>query len=211
LNGKLSQISTGQQGNGFSGAENAANIAGITNNAAAVAKNADQATMDAESGQGGGGTSGIRSGVNAELKAQTATGAADTESNELQQNTLQSAAVGRSNAAQTAGGLQALAGTAGQSAAASASGSNEANKNSYGEATQNQEESEALAKDVAGGLTSIAGAALSGGLSSLGGGGGSGPSVDTVMDESDTGNAGNDYITGPSWNPNPAPAMQAGF
>jgi hypothetical protein len=169
LNAKLGQIASGQQGPGFGGSENASNISQIENAGAAAGRNADQATVDAEAGQGGGAGSALRNGVQAELKAQTATSAANQESNALLQNTSNNYAVGRENAAATAGGLAQIAGEESPNGAAGNAISE--NSQSFGQANQIQKQDNALAKDIAGGVTSLAGSFLSGGMSSLAGGG----------------------------------------
>jgi hypothetical protein len=201
LNAKLGQIASGTQGPGFGGSENASNISSIENAGAAAGRNADQSVVDAEAGQGGGAGSALRNGVQAELKAQTATSAANQESNALLQNTEQNYQVGRENAAATAGGLAQLAGEESPNSAAGSAISE--NSQSFGQANQIQEQQNALAKDIAGGITSLGGAFLSGGMSMLGGGGG--PSVGQVEQESQ-GNYADNYIQ-PPIAPTVAPPM----
>jgi hypothetical protein len=201
LNGKLVQIGNGSTGPGFGAAEENANVSGIQNNAEAAAKNADQASQDYLAGQGGGAAGGIRSGVAGEIKAQSSTAAANEESAALDANTKANYAQGRENADAMAGGLQALAGA--QSPNSAASEAVTENGQSFGQALQIQTQKQALAKDIAGGITSLGGAFLSGGLSTLRGSGG--PSVDQVMQESQGNNADN-YIQ-PPIAPTVAPAM----
>jgi hypothetical protein len=169
LNSKLAQIGSGSTGPGFGAAEENANVSGIQNNAATAGRNADQATQDYLAGQGSGGGNGIRSGVAGELKAQTATAAANEESQALNANTKANYAQGRENAAASASGYSALAGEESPNSAAGNAISE--NSQSFGQANQIQQQDNALAKDVASGITSLGGAFLSGGMSSLAGGG----------------------------------------
>jgi hypothetical protein len=202
LNSSVLKIATGQTGPGFGAQEENANVAGIQNNAAAAAKNADQATQDQLAGQGGG-TGQIRGGVAGELKAQTATGAANEESSALNANTRANYQQGRVNAQAGAAGYANLAGL--QSPNAAASEANQANSTSFGQASTIQTEDNAMAKDIAGGVTALGSAALTGGMSGLTGMGGGGSSVDQAMQESQGDNSDN-YIQQP-YAPTVSPAM----
>ena len=172
LNTTLGKIGSGQQGPGFSGAENASNISQIQNTGAAAAKNADQATLDAEAGQGGGGASGEKNGVQAEIAAQTKTGAENLEANNLLKNTSENFQVGRQNTASMAGGLASLAGL--QDPSSIGSVAQKQGESSFGMASTIEQQQAQKDSEIAGGITSAALDAATFGAGAAGGGGLSG-------------------------------------
>jgi len=116
----------------------------------------------------GGGNEFLPTGSSAALQSQLATSAASELSQEQLGITRANYAQGRQNWQQATAGLNALAGEYNPNALASeASG---ANKSAFGEATQIQEMQNQMEAGIAGGITSLAGAAvgaLGGGIGNL--------------------------------------------
>src|SRR5258708_2482001 len=137
LQSTLSQIQSGETGPGFGGAENAALISQIQNQGAATARNVTQAVQDRAAGQvfnGQTDSSGLArtSAINKQIGEQASSAAATNTANALTAETAANFAQGRQNAVQTASGLSTLAGI--QNPNAAASGTIEANKQSFEQA-----------------------------------------------------------------------------
>jgi hypothetical protein len=166
LNAEIQKIETGQTGQGFGAEELAAKNTAAINSAGAASRNAQQAIGNFSAGQGGGGSSGIISGVQEQLRA----GAASSSANELAdaQNKIvqQNYAQGRINAAQTVGGLESLAGQYGGEASSSMGGAISEGGQAFGEANKIQEQKGQMMSEIGGLIKSGVGIA-SGGLSSL--------------------------------------------
>ena len=155
LNSALSPIleaGVGQQG--FTPAELAARNTQAINTTAGNYRNAQQAIGTRMSGRGGGGSSGLVSGVDQQIKANLASQAAGTLSNQENQITAENYATGRNNFFNATAGMNALAGL--ENPQSFGSLGNQANSTAFGEAKTIQEQNQALAKDIAGGVTSLA-------------------------------------------------------
>lgn len=133
LKSQISRIQSGETGTGMGGAELDARRSEIINQAAAQARNVAQAERDRAAGIGGGGTSGLarESAINRQLTEEAATGAETAKSTALNRLTAEDYAQGRVNAAQAAGGLEALAGQYGGAASRSLTGTLEAGKQAF--------------------------------------------------------------------------------
>jgi hypothetical protein len=161
----------GQQG--FSAAELAARNTAAINNAGAASRNAAQAVGNFTAGRGAGGSSGILSGVDAQLKTAAASASANQLATAQNQITTENYATGRENYWRAQGGMEQLA--AGYSPNAAESGAINANQTAFGEAKTIQDQKMQEAQAIAGGITSLAGSAIgfangSDVLSQLGGG-----------------------------------------
>jgi hypothetical protein len=166
LNQEIQKIETGQTGQGFSAPELAAKNTAAINSAGAASRNAQQAIGNFSAGQGGGGSSGIMSGVQEQLRA----GAASSAENELSaaQNSIvqQDYQQGRVNAQQTVGGLESLASEYGGAAGGAESGAISENENAFKDQSQIQQQKSQMMSEIGGLVKSGVGIA-SGGLSSL--------------------------------------------
>lgn len=179
INKSLSPVlSAGPNQRGFSSAERAALDTAAINNAGAANRAAQQAARTYGAGQGGGATSGVTSGIDKQIQSAIASQSAEALGS--QENKIEQAdfATGRENYWRAQGGMDQLA--AGYSPNAAASGAINENQASFGQAdTIHQQDMEA-SQMIAGGLTSLAGSALTfgggfakaglkGGLMALGG------------------------------------------
>jgi hypothetical protein len=164
INASLSPIlAAGPNQQGFSAAENANLQTSAINSAGAAARNAEQAVANYGAGQGGGGSSGLLSGVEKQIQA----GVASQETNALagQQNQIVAANYNQGNANywRAAGGEQGLA--QGYNPNGATSGANTANSDSFGEAGQIQKQNQQEAQAIGGLIETGVGAGLSGGAS----------------------------------------------
>jgi hypothetical protein len=180
INAQLSRLESGQTGPGFGAQEEAANVAGIENNAGAMARNVTQAVQNQNAGQtfqGSGDTSGLgrTSAIRQQIGEEAKSSAAGQEANALNANTAANFATGRAETVQTIGGLDALSGQENPNAAYSEA--TNANSTSFGEAKtiqeQQQEKDAAIAGLVTGGL-GLGADFLTGGIAGAAGGGGIG-------------------------------------
>jgi hypothetical protein len=194
LNSVINRIQSGDTGPGFGADENAARTSNIINNSEAGARNAMQATAERAAGVGGGGdasglarSSAIRQALNAAISAQ----GANQKSDLLAKNTAANYEQGRLNAAQTAGGLERLAGL--QNPEGFASAASGANQAAFGM------DNKINTEDTSGGLfgslltagVGLAGKAITGGIA---GGGGFADTLKGALG----GITGQDYLNNPS-------------
>lgn len=170
INRSLSPIlSAGPNQQGFSGPEVAARQTEIINNASAANRAAQQAARTYGAGQGGGGTSGVTSGITKQIESAIGSQAAQTAGSQLDTLTAENYQAGRENYWRAQGGMSALA--SGYSPNAAAGEATSANQSAFGEAKTIQQQSEETSQMIAGGLTSLAGSALTFGAGAMGGGG----------------------------------------
>ena len=145
LNSQIQRIESGQTGPGMGGAELDARRSEIINQTAAQARNVAQQTRDFGAGrvfaagaQGGGGTdsSGLAraNAINKQLTEEAGSSAENLKSSELNKLTAEDYALGRTNAATAAGGLEALSGQYGGAADRALTGGIETGKQSFDEA-----------------------------------------------------------------------------
>jgi hypothetical protein len=158
-------LAAGPNQRGFDSATRAALDTQAINAAGAANRNAQQAARTYGAGEGGGGTSGITSGITKQIEA--AIGSQSAEALAQRQGQIQQAdfSQGNQNYWRAQGGMDALA--AGYNPNASASGAISENQASFGQANKINEENNAMAKDIAGFTTSLAGTGmkfLSGGI-----------------------------------------------
>jgi len=166
LNSEIMKIETGQTGTGFSAQELAAKNTAAINSAGAASRNAQQAIGNFTAGEGGGGSSGIVSGVQEQLRAGAASSAANELASAQNSITQQNYQQGRVNAAQTVGGLENLAQEYGGTAASAQGGAIQENQAAFGDAAKIQEQKSQMLSQIGGLVKSGVGIA-SGGLSSL--------------------------------------------
>ncbi len=166
LNSALSPIleaGPGQQG--FSPAELAARNTQAINTTAGNYRNAAQAVAGQLAGRGGGGSSGLVSGVDQQIKASLASQAAGNLSNQENQITAENYATGRQNFFNANAGLNALAGL--ENPNAFASEANQGSAIAFNQAKEIQQQKDQEFKDIAGGVTSLAKNFLLPGLGNL--------------------------------------------
>jgi hypothetical protein len=176
-------LAAGPNQQGFSAAELAARNTAAINNAGAASRNAQQAVGNFTAGRGGGGGTGILSGVDAQLKTAVASSSANQLATAENQITQENYATGRENYFRAEGGMDQLA--AGYSPNAASSGAIGANQASFGEAKTIQDQKMQEAQAIAGGITGIAGGLASGGFSQLAGGLSAG--ISAISPNADTG------------------------
>lgn len=186
LTATIQQIKAGQTGPGFGAAENNAQIANIQNNAAASARNAEQAERNASSGQVFGGasdSSGLArsQAINREITGTIAANAGNAEAAELNKQTQENYAVGRANAAAAEGGFSALADDYGQISEFSQKEAAAANERSFSQSEDIEEQRVAASRAIAGlaeqGISMAAGGIAGG----FGAGGGFGDTVKGIL------------------------------
>ena len=156
LNAALSPIveaGPGQQG--FSPAELAARNTMAIDTTAGNYRNAAQAVGSSLAGRGGGGSSGLVSGIDQQIKASIASEGARALSNQENQITAENYATGRQNFFQSQAALNALGGM--ENPLGYGSEANQGSSIAFGQANEIQRQKDALAKDIAGGVTSLAG------------------------------------------------------
>lgn len=165
LQSEINQIQGGNTGPGFGAAELAAKTSEIQNNAAASARNAQQATQNAGAGQTFGNTdSGLQSGIRKQINGQIASGAQTQEASALENLTSQNYAQGRANAMATESGLSALSGIENPLGYAEAGG--QAGGQAFSEEKTIQDQKGSAANFI-GGLLKTGLGFVSGGLSNL--------------------------------------------
>ena len=168
LSGEIEKIQTGQTGPGMSAQETAARTAQIQNLAAAQARNVQQAVQNRAAGEGGGGSSGLTSGITRQIGEEATSAAQTQEAQQLAGLTGESYAIGRQEAAQTVGGLEALSGAYGGAAGQSVSGAIGSGQAAFGEAKtieqQQQEEAATIGGLAEGGLSALSGTNFAGNL-----------------------------------------------
>lgn len=159
LNASLSPIiSAGPNQQGFSAPELAAmNTSAINQNAAAY-QNAARSARAFSAGQGGGGSTGLTSGVAQQIQGSIAATTGANTANELNQITQANYATGRQNYFQALGGTETLAGLYNPNATANAfTGASSAG---FQQAATIQQQQNAEAQDIVGGFTALAGSAM---------------------------------------------------
>jgi hypothetical protein len=168
-------LAAGPSQQGFSAAELAARNTQAINSSAAAGRNAAQAARTFGAGEGGGGTSGLTSGITKQIEgsiaSQTTNNLATQQNNIVNENYQQ----GNQNYWRAEGGLQTLGQQYGSAASSAETGAINENADSFGQASQITKENNQEAETIAGGITSLAGAAIpfannNNFLSGLGGG-----------------------------------------
>lgn len=173
INKSLSPIlAAGPSQQGFSAQERAALNTQAINSAGAASRNAQQAVGNFTAGQGGGGSTGILSGVTGQLKSAVASQAEGQLATAQNQITQADFAQGSSNYWKAQGGMDALA--QGYSPNAAQTGAISSNQNAFGEANQIQTQKNQEQQAIAGGIEGLAGMAT-GGIANLDTSGGSSP------------------------------------
>lgn len=168
LNNAMSPIvAAGPNQQGFSAQELSTLNTSALNNGAAAARNAEQSTAGALAGRGGGGSSGLMSGVDQQIKAGVASNAAGQTAGALNSIQQQDYATGRANFFQAVGGQQTLAGLYAPSQYAQ--NANTGTGQAFQDASSISEQQGQEEADIAGGITSVAEMGLSGGFSGLSG------------------------------------------
>lgn len=172
LTSVISQIQSGNTGPGFGATEEAARTSNIINQGAAEARNVQQAVADKGAGQAfGSNSSGQASAIRQQLNQKAASAASADTSNALIKNTAENYQQGRINAAQTAGGLESLAGIENPDQLASmASGANEGAFKMNNEINKENTSGGLFGSLLTAGV-GLAGKFISGGMSGLGPGG----------------------------------------
>jgi hypothetical protein len=172
-------VAQGPSQNGMSASELASLNSGAITSSAAAARNARQAAGNFSAGQGGGGTSGLQSGVTKQINASVDSSAANNLATQQNQINLANEQQGRANFFQAQGGLEALGGM--ENPEAFGGLANNSNASSFNEASQIEQQQAQKDSEIAGAVTSglglagkfAAGAAggggLAGGLANLGG------------------------------------------
>jgi hypothetical protein len=153
-------LAAGPNQQGFSAAELAARNTAAINNAGAASRNAAQAVGNFTAGRGGGGGTGILSGVDAQLKTAVASSAENNLATAQNNITAENYATGRENYFRAEGGMDQLA--AGYSPNAAANAGIEANKTSFGEASTIQQQQQQEDQMIAGGVEALAGGVVGG-------------------------------------------------
>jgi hypothetical protein len=165
INKSLSPIlAAGPSQQGFSAQELAALNTQAINSAGAANRNAQQAVGNFTAGQGGGGSTGILSGVTGQLMSAVASQSANQLATAQNQITQADFAQGNNNYWKAQGGMDALA--QGYSPNTAQSGSISANQNAFGEANQIQTQKNQEQQAIAGGIESLAGMGA-GGIANL--------------------------------------------
>jgi|SRR5579859_266493 len=164
INRSLSPIlSAGPNQHGFSGPQLAAYQTQAINQAGAAAKNAEQAARTFGAGEGGGGTSGLTSGITKQIESSIASQEAQNLGNQQNQITQADYALGSQNYWRAAGGAQSLA--AGYNPSSEMGGAIGENSQSFGQASQIQQQQQQEDQMIAGGITSLASNVLLPGIS----------------------------------------------
>lgn len=169
LNNTISQIKSGNTGQGFGPQELAAKSTQILNAGAAANANARRAAQNFGAGQGGGGGNGLTSGIMKQVQGEIASNSANQIAGAQENLTAANYQQGRENAVRAASGYEALA--QGYSPNSSMSGAINENAESFGEAKTIEEQQAAKDQAIASGITSAAFGAATFGAGALGGGG----------------------------------------
>jgi len=153
-------VAAGPSQRGFSPEESAALQTQAVTSSAAAARNAEQAARSFGAGQGGGGTSGLTSGIQQQIEAGIASQGAQAEASKLGQIEAADWQTGRENYWKAAGGLQALGTQYAGAASGAQGGAINENAQAFGQADtiqqqQNQEQA-AIASGITGLATSVA-------------------------------------------------------
>lgn len=150
-------IAAGPNAHGMSGEElNARQAQAIATSGAAAAQ-AEQAARVFSAGRGGGGTSGVMSGIDQQIQAGIASQGAQAEASRLNQITSEDFALGRDNYWRAQGGMNAIAGQLSPNAAMS--GSLSGGEAAFGEAKTMADQSNQMWKDITSFATAGIGAA----------------------------------------------------
>lgn len=155
LSGSLTPlVSAGPNQQGFSSPELANLNTTAIDASGAGARNAEQALNNSLAGRGGGGSSGLESGVDQQLDASLASTA--TGQLAQQQNQIQAAnySTGRQNYFNAVSGANALAGQ--YNPTGFANSANTANSNAFNEADTIQQQQAQEDSEIAGGIASVA-------------------------------------------------------
>lgn len=161
-------VAAGPGQRGFTGAEMAALQTEAITSSAAAARSAEQAARTFGAGQGGGGTSGLTSGVQQQIEAGIASQGAQAEATRLGQIEQADWATGRENYFKALGAQQQLAGTYAGATGGAQGGAIGEGQAAFGEAAQIQQQQEQMARDIAGGVTSLAENVVLPGLGAVG-------------------------------------------
>lgn len=153
-------LSAGPNQRGMSADELAARNTQAINSTAAATRASEQAARTFGAGQGGGGTSGVTSGITKQIESAIATQGAQTLGARQGDIVAQDYAKGNENYWRAQGGMQEL--SRGYDPNAAASGAISENQASFGQAHQINEENQAKARAIAGGITGLAGFAAKG-------------------------------------------------
>lgn len=157
INNSINPILTaGPNAHGMSGAELAARQATAVATSGAAAQQAEQAARLYSAGRGGGATSGVMSGIDAQIQGTIASQGAQAEASRLNQITAEDFQLGRENFWRAEGGASALAGELSPNAAMS--GSLSGGQAAFGEAKTMADQSNQMWKDIAGFATAAVGA-----------------------------------------------------
>jgi hypothetical protein len=162
-------MQAGPNQTGFSAQEDAALNTNAIDTTGAAAANVERTIGNETAGRNDSGNL-PESGVDQGLKENAASAAAGQTASEELGITEADYATGRANFNAATSAEEGVAGQYGSGASSTMSGANEANKNAFGEEseiTQQQDQEEA---DIAGGVTSLAEAGLTGGMSLAAGG-----------------------------------------
>lgn len=162
-------LAAGPNQHGFNNAELSNLQTAAINNAGAANTAAQQAARTYGAGQGGGGTSGVTSGITKQIQSAIGSQAANAEGGQLNQINQADYAQGNANYWRAAGGMSALA--QGYSPNAAQEGTISSNNISFQQADRIEQQNEQTSQQIAGGLTSLAGSALTFGAGAMGGGG----------------------------------------
>jgi hypothetical protein len=162
-------LAAGPSQQGFSAAESAALNTSAINNAGAANRNAQQAVGNFTAGQGGGGSTGILSGVTGQLKSAVASQSANQLATSQNQITQANYAQGNQNYWRAQGGMNQLA--EGYSPNSAQSGAISSNQNSFQQASTIQQQQNQEDQEIAGGVASLAMSGATFGAGAMGGGG----------------------------------------
>jgi hypothetical protein len=154
-------LAAGPNQTGFSAPELSAMQTQAINDSAAATRNAQQYARTIAAGEGGGGTSGLTSGIAQQIGASIASQGAQAEGNALNQITQANYNQGNQNYWRAAGGMQALA--AGLSPSEFGQLATSGTSDAFNEAKVIQDQNNAEQQAIAGGLASLATSFIPGG------------------------------------------------
>lgn len=161
-------VNAGPSQEGYSPAEAAALNTEAINNAGGQAKNLEQIVNSSQAGKGGGGSSGLTSGIQQALNATAASSVANNLSSTQNQNLINNYNTGRQNYNAALAGEEGVASQYSPTALAGTAGG--VGSNAFNEASTINQQKQQGESEIAGLATSLGGDALTAGLSSLGGG-----------------------------------------
>lgn len=165
-------VAAGPNQQGFSSAELADLNTKAINNSGAANRNAAQAASSQLAGRGGGGSSGLESGVDKQIRGSIASQQAGNLANTENNIDTQNYETGRQNFFNAAAGQRALAGLYNPSSYAG--DANQAESSAFGQADKISDEENQKSAAIEGGITSLAMDAATFGAGGLAGGGGMG-------------------------------------